>query len=172
MNKNEALLRIEELSKTLHYHNNLYYQKDTSEISDYEFDIFLAELIALEKEHPEYITVDSPSQRVGGTITKEFASVTHKYPMLSLSNTYSESEIREFANRLEAASLLSKDVQYNAIIESTGLSSTTIARITKWLKGPLGGYRLVLNRINTLKNLGTIQHHTPSKLRKGLILSS
>ncbi|MBI3305725.1 hypothetical protein HYZ82_01165 [Candidatus Nomurabacteria bacterium] len=56
-------------------------------------------------------------------------------------------EIKEFANRLEAATLLSKDVQYNAIIESTGLSSATIARIAKWLKGSLGGYRLVLNRL-------------------------
>ncbi|WP_018342745.1 NAD-dependent DNA ligase LigA [Cytophaga aurantiaca] len=101
MNKNEALLRIQELSKILHYHNNLYYQKDTSEISDFEFDTLLAELIALEKQFPEYLTTDSPSQRVGGTITKEFASVTHKYPMLSLSNTYSESEIREFDERVK-----------------------------------------------------------------------
>lgn len=73
-------------------------------------------------------------------------------------------EIQEFANRLEAASLLTKDVQYNAIIESTGLSSATIARISKWLNGSLGGYRLILNRIN--------HHHNPSKSRKGLLLSS
>ncbi len=72
-------------------------------------------------------------------------------------------EINEFANRLEAASLLSKDVQYNAISESTGISSATVARIAKWLKGSLGGYRLVLSRIN---------HHGPSKIRKGLYLSS
>jgi len=70
---------------------------------------------------------------------------------------------KEFANRLEAASLLSKDVQYNAIIESTGLSSTTIARISKWLKGSLGGYRLILSRLN--------HHHNSSKLGKGLLLS-
>src|SRR3989344_4079354 len=68
-------------------------------------------------------------------------------------------EIKEFTNRLEAAFLLTKDVQYNAISESTGLSSATIARIKKWLKGSLGGYRLILARLN---------HHTPSKLRKGL----
>ena len=57
-------------------------------------------------------------------------------------------EINEFANRLEAASLLTKDVQYNAISESTGLSSATIARIAKWLNGSLGGYRLVLSRLH------------------------
>lgn len=72
-------------------------------------------------------------------------------------------EIKEFANRLEVARLLSEDMQYNAISERTGLSSSTIARIAKWLGGSLGGYRLVLFRLN---------HHSPSKLRKGLILSS
>ena len=56
-------------------------------------------------------------------------------------------EIEEFSNRLEAARLLTKDTQYNTIIERTGLSSTTIARISKWLRGPLGGYRLVLNKL-------------------------
>jgi TrpR-related protein YerC/YecD len=83
---------------------------------------------------------------------------------LFLRDLMTEKEVREFANRLEAASLLSKDVQYNAIIESTGLSSATIARIAKWLKSSLGGYRLVLARLNN--------HHTPSKVRKGLLLSS
>jgi len=80
-----------------------------------------------------------------------------------LRDLMTESEIQEFANRLLAASLLSRDVQYNAIIESTGLSSTTIARISKWLKGSLGGYRLILSRLN--------HHHNSSKFRKGLFLS-
>ena len=71
-------------------------------------------------------------------------------------------EIEEFATRLEAARLLSRDVQYNAIIESTGLSSTTIARIAKWLRGSLGGYRLILNRLN--------HAHNPAKIGKGLSL--
>lgn len=64
-----------------------------------------------------------------------------------LRDLMTEEEIIEFGKRLEAASLLSKDVQYNTIIESTGLSSTTIARISKWLKGSLGGYRLILKRL-------------------------
>ncbi len=71
-------------------------------------------------------------------------------------------EIKEFANRLEAAKLLTEDVQYNAISESTGLSSATIARIAKWLGGSLGGYRLVLARLSN--NL----HHNSSKLKEGL----
>ena len=72
-------------------------------------------------------------------------------------------EIKEFANRLEAASQLYRDVQYESITESTGLSSTTIARIAKWLGGTLGGYRLVLSRLG---------HHPISSVRKGLSLSS
>ena len=79
-----------------------------------------------------------------------------------------EKEILEFSNRLEAASLLSKDVQYNSITESTGLSSKTIARIAKWLNGSLGGYRLILNRITQNQSkLGT-GHSNSSKIRKGL----
>jgi TrpR-related protein YerC/YecD len=87
-----------------------------------------------------------------------------------LRDLMTEGEIQEFGNRLEAARLLSKDVQYCAIIESTGLSSTTIARISKWLKGSLGGYRLILNRLNPSATLRT-SHHIPSKLGKGLSLN-
>lgn len=72
-------------------------------------------------------------------------------------------EIMEFTNRLEAARLLSRDVKYNPIIEKTGLSSTTVARISRWLKGPLGGYRIVLDRLN---------HHTYSSKFLGKGLSS
>jgi len=79
-----------------------------------------------------------------------------------LRDLMTESEIKEFANRFEAARLLTRSVQYCAIIEKTGLSSTTIARISKWLKGPLGGYRLVLNKL----------HHTRSQNFVGKGLSS
>ncbi len=103
MNDAQALARIEELNKVLHYHNNLYYQKDQTEISDFEFDTLLQELIELEKQFPQHLKSDSPSQRVGGAVTKEFASISHKYPMLSLSNTYSEEEIREFDERVQKA---------------------------------------------------------------------
>ena len=81
-----------------------------------------------------------------------------------LRDLLTEYEIEEFANRLEAASLLARDVQYNTIIEDTGLSSTTIARISKWLKGSLGGYRLILSRIDS-------HHYNSSKRRRGLSLS-
>lgn len=81
-----------------------------------------------------------------------------------LRDLMTKGEIEEFARRLEAARLLSRDVQYLAIIERTGLSSTTVARIAKWLKGPLGGYRLVLNNMH--------HNHSQNNTGKGLSLHS
>jgi DNA ligase (NAD+) len=97
--------KIEELSKILEEHNYKYYVLSEPTISDYEFDKLLEELIDLEKKHPEYLSPDSPSQRVGGQITKEFKSVKHKYPMLSLSNTYNEEDVRDFDERIKKAGL-------------------------------------------------------------------
>ena len=96
----EARKSIEALSEKINYHNNLYYQKSKSEISDLEFDQLLESLIKLEGQFPELKLPDSPSQRVGGTISKEFASVVHQYPMLSLGNTYSQQELEDFDGRV------------------------------------------------------------------------
>ena len=82
-----AKQRIDELTDTLNHHNYLYYQEAAPTITDYEFDQMLEELTKLEKEHPELMRMDSPTQRVGGGITKEFKTVAHKYPMMSLGNT-------------------------------------------------------------------------------------
>ncbi len=97
--------KIAELSKQLEEHNYNYYVLSNPSISDFEFDKLLEELIRLEKEHPEYLRSDSPSQRVGGQVTKEFKSVKHKYPMLSLSNTYNEEDVRDFDERIRKAGL-------------------------------------------------------------------
>jgi DNA ligase (NAD+) len=91
---------INELIRQIEYHNDLYYQKHKTQISDQEFDALLRRLVELEEKYPEYRNAHSPTQRVGGTITKEFATVFHKYPMLSLGNTYSEEELREFDARV------------------------------------------------------------------------
>jgi DNA ligase (NAD+) len=93
--------RIKELTEKINYYNQEYYQNSNSVIPDYEFDQLLAELIKLEEKFPELKKEDSPTLRVGGTINKEFASVTHKRPMLSLGNTYSEEELTEFDNRIK-----------------------------------------------------------------------
>ena len=96
MNIEVANNRVKELSDLLHQYNYLYYVKNESAISDYEFDLLLKELETLENQFPELQDVNSPTKRVGGDITKNFETVKHKYPMLSLSNTYSKEEIVEF----------------------------------------------------------------------------
>jgi DNA ligase (NAD+) len=93
--------RIQELTQRLHFLNTQYYQHDISEVSDQEFDAMLAELAQLEKANPALALPNSPTQRVGGTITKQFATAQHRYPMLSLGNTYSEDDLREFDERVQ-----------------------------------------------------------------------
>ena len=88
----EAALRIRQLTQEINYHNQRYYQQDSPEISDFAFDQLLEELIRLEKSFPELLDPNSPSQRVGGTVTKEFQTVAHEYKMLSLGNTYTVEE--------------------------------------------------------------------------------
>jgi DNA ligase (NAD+) len=93
--------RIAFLSAELNRHNHLYYNQDAPEISDFEFDMLMQELQDLEARYPELSDPWSPSRRVGGAITKKFASVIHKYPMLSLSNCYSMEELQDFVNRVQ-----------------------------------------------------------------------
>lgn len=120
MNIESAKARIEELSKELHRHNYLYYQQSSPEISDREFDLLLEELISLEKEFPSLLKDDSPSQRVGGTITKNFKNVAHKYPMLSLGNTYSEQELIEFDGRIKKT--ITEEFEYVCELKYDGLA--------------------------------------------------
>jgi len=103
MDKKEAEKEIEKLSKEIEEHNYRYYALAKPSISDYDFDMLLEKLIGLEKQLPELIKPDSPSQRVGGTITKEFGSVKHRHPMISLANTYSEEELKDFDDRIRKA---------------------------------------------------------------------
>jgi DNA ligase (NAD+) len=93
--------QIEKLRDELHAHNHRYYIEDAPVVSDYEFDMLLKELENLELLHPEYAHPNSPTSRVGGNVTKSFSSVKHRYPMLSLSNTYSLEEIQEWIVRVE-----------------------------------------------------------------------
>lgn len=93
--------RIKELRDRLDYHNRRYYVDNAPEISDFEFDAMMRELQDLEAAHPEYADPNSPTARVGSDITAEFATVRHRFPMLSLSNTYSIEELREFVGRVE-----------------------------------------------------------------------
>ncbi len=95
--------KIDQLRMQLHQHNYNYYVLNAPEISDKEFDDLMRELQTLEQEHPEYKDENSPTMRVGSDINKNFTQVAHKYPMLSLSNTYSENEVTDFYDRVRKA---------------------------------------------------------------------
>ena len=88
--------RIINLRQQLHMHNMRYYVKNDPLISDQEFDLMMHELESLERRHPEMYDANSPTQRVGNDINQQFKQVEHRYPMLSLANTYSGSEVRSF----------------------------------------------------------------------------
>ena len=98
---NKIKEQIEELRRSLNYHNHKYYVENSPEISDFDFDAMMRQLQDLEAAHPEWSDPNSPSVRVGSDITTQFETVRHHYPMLSLSNTYSLEELREFSERAE-----------------------------------------------------------------------
>lgn len=96
----DAWKRIEELREKIRYHNRLYYENDSPEITDFEYDEYMRELTALEQEFPIYLTPDSPTQKVGGVPSQRFGKVTHRNVMQSLANAFSYGEIREFTARV------------------------------------------------------------------------
>ncbi|HLG35457.1 MAG TPA: NAD-dependent DNA ligase LigA [Bacteroidia bacterium] len=120
MTREQARKKIEQLSKEIDEHNYKYYVLDHPSISDFEFDKMLEELIRLEKEFPEFLSPQSPSQRVGGTITKSFKTVKHGYPMLSLGNTYSEEELRDFDERVRKT--IGDKFEYDCELKYDGVS--------------------------------------------------
>jgi len=125
MTAKEAKAKIQELTDQIDHHNDLYYQKSKPEISDYSFDQLLANLVAIESEFPELRLPDSPTQRVGGGITKEFATVIHQYPMLSLGNTYSAEELNDFDGRV-AKGLDGDPYEYFCELKFDGVSISLI----------------------------------------------
>lgn len=120
MNKEEAKARISELGKIIENHNYNYYILTQPTISDYDFDMLLNELIDLEKQFPDLVLPDSPTQRVGGDLTKEFKTVKHRYPMLSLSNSYNIEEVKDFISRIKKT--IEEDVEFVCELKFDGVS--------------------------------------------------
>ncbi len=112
--------RIDWLRSELHRHNYNYYVLDTPEISDKEFDDLMHELQKLEHDHPEYQDENSPTMRVGSDLNKNFVQIAHKYPMLSLGNTYSEGEVTDFYDRVQKS--LNEDFEICAELKFDGTS--------------------------------------------------
>ncbi len=114
------LERIAYLQKTLQYHNEKYYNQDAPEISDFEYDQMMRELETLESEHPEAVTEDSPTRRVGGAPDSNFVPVEHQIPMQSLADVFSFEELKEFLDRIQRE--LGQDVYYSVEPKIDGLS--------------------------------------------------
>lgn len=132
MNFTEAQQKVQQLSQELEQHNYNYYVLDNPTISDYEFDKLLEQLIAIEQQFPELVTPTSPSQRVGGQVTKTFQSVKHHFPMLSLSNSYSQEDMYDFDRRVREGlgitntGLFDEAIEYVCELKFDGLSISLI----------------------------------------------
>jgi len=120
MNSNEAQSEIKKLTEELNRHNHLYYVESNPSISDYDFDMLLKRLQDLEEQFPEFASPVSPTKRVGGDITKKFESVVHRYPMLSLSNTYSQEEIQDWVTRISKS--IETDIEFVCELKYDGVA--------------------------------------------------
>src|SRR5262245_15157319 len=114
--------RVEELRREIDRHNRLYYVEAKPEISDHEFDRLLEELRKLEADHPELVTPDSPTQRVGGQPVEGFATVTHRQPMLSIDNTYNADDLREWDKRVRKQLAKGEPVTYVVELKIDGVA--------------------------------------------------
>ncbi|MEC7839573.1 MAG: NAD-dependent DNA ligase LigA [Chlamydiota bacterium] len=119
-------------------HNKLYYIDHTPEISDQEFDLLLKQLENIEKDHPDWVSSDSPSQRVGEMLTEGFKSVTHKTPMLSLANSYSKEEVEDFIKRVQKI-LDSEDLVFSCELKMDGIAVSVCYENGRFIRGVTRG---------------------------------
>ncbi|MEC8636453.1 MAG: NAD-dependent DNA ligase LigA [Bacteroidota bacterium] len=130
--------RIKELREVLHQHNYLYYVKDAPKISDFKFDQMLNTLLELERQYPQFYDPNSPTQRVGGGVTKNFKTQVHRYPMYSLSNTYSKEELLQWVSRVEKA-LGDEKFEFTCELKYDGVSISLTYERGKFLRGVTRG---------------------------------
>lgn len=154
--------RIEELTAELNEYNYQYYVLANSVVSDFDFDIKLKELEKLENEYPQYRDPNSPTLKVGGDITSKFKTVKHRWPMLSLSNTYNEQELRDFDNRVQKA--IGHPVEYVCELKFDGLSISLTYENGKLAQGITRGDGVQGDDVT--QNVKTIRK-IPHQLRKG-----
>ena len=154
--------RIIELRELLHKYNNLYYVQNAPVISDIEFDQLMHELIDLEGKHPELYDANSPTQRVGSDLSKGFQQAEHRYPMLSLDNTYNEQEVRDFFQRVSG--LLNEPFEICCELKYDGLSISLIYEDGKLVQAVTRGDGvkgdIVTDNVRTIKSI-------PLVLQKG-----
>lgn len=153
MAKDEAEKKIKALREQINYHNKLYFEHDSPEISDSEYDGLMRELKRLEEEFPELVTPDSPTQRVGGRPLEAFDTVMHSVPMLSLANAFDEGELKEFHRRVTSA--VGEEVEYVAELKIDGLAVALTYENGVFTRGATRGDGIVGEDIT--QNLKTIK---------------
>lgn len=151
--KDEAEKRIKALREQINYHNKLYFEHDSPEISDSEYDGLMRELKRLEEEFPELVTPDSPTQRVGGRPLEAFDTVMHSVPMLSLANAFDEGELKEFHRRVTSA--VGEEVEYVVELKIDGLAVALTYENGVFTRGATRGDGIVGEDIT--QNLKTIK---------------
>ena len=148
--------RMDELINLINRYNEAYYQNNESLISDLAFDQLLHELQKLENENPLFALSNSPTQKVGGTITKQFKSVTHRFPMLSLGNTYNENDLKEFDTRIKKA-LGDEKYEYICELKFDGVALSFWYQNGKLIKGVTRGDGIrgddITNNVKTIKSI-------------------
>jgi len=153
---------MQELVDQINHYNHAYYQLNESLISDEAFDKLLAELQKLEFENPLFALPDSPTKRVGGTVTKNFQSVNHQFPMLSLGNTYNESDLRDFDERIQKA-LENESYEYICELKFDGVALSFWYEDGKLIKGVTRGDGTRGDDItNNVKTIQSIPHYISS----------
>ncbi len=153
----EIKKEIEILKKELQQHDYVYYVLAQPQISDFEYDNKLKRLEKLEQSHREYITADSPTQRVSGEPTKEFANIHHRVPMLSLANTYSEQELRDFDTRIKGLLESEETYEYVAELKIDGLAVSLVFENGFFVRGATRGDGItgddITNNLRTIKSI-------------------
>ena len=153
---------INELIDKINYHNEKYYNEDSPEISDMEYDNLVIELIKLEEQYPQFKQIDSPTNRVGGKALEKFNQITHKIPMLSLSNAYSELDLKDFDKRVK--DMVNGEVEYVVEFKIDGLSVGLTYNNEEFQYGATRGNGIVGEDIT--QNLMTIKS-IPLKIKDG-----
>ena len=168
MNFEQAKKRAEELRPLLQYYTQKYFD-DEQVVSDYEYDMLMRELKQIEKEYPELITKDSPTQRVGSSIKKGFAKVTHEVPLQSLQDVFTFEEVEEFDERMQKAAIeYGRPLDYVVETKIDGLSSSIEYRNGKYFKGATRGNGLVGEDVT--ENIATIKT-VPKELKEPISIT-
>lgn len=169
MNFEQAKKRAEELRPLLQYYTKKYFD-DEQVVSDYEYDMLMRELKQIEKEYPELITKDSPTQRVGtGAIKKGFEKVTHEVPLQSLQDVFTFEEVEEFDQRMQKAAIeFSRPLDYVVETKIDGLSSAIEYRNGKLYRGATRGNGIVGEDVT--QNISTIKH-VPKELKEPISIT-